>query len=133
MQNIFKIYFFTRYSLPAKAGGKKHKDIQMQNIFLHQIIMGNAAARQRLKFKDFAYIAKNTNFASRGVRKPFWRKMKNLTIDVQIVEDYYNDLIAKCPIGKMDLEVSFFSDTKSASRPPNIFSPVIFLFSSNSK
>merc|ERR1712060_568298 len=52
-----------------------------------QIIMGNAAARQRLKFKDFAYIAKNTNFASRG-----------------IVEDYYNDLIAKCPIGKMDLE-----------------------------
>ena len=24
----------------------------------------------------------------------------------QIVEDYYNDLIAKCPIGKMDLEVS---------------------------
>merc|ERR1711944_381746 len=49
--------------------------------------MGNAAARQRLKFKDFAYIAKNTNFASRG-----------------IVEDYYNDLIAKCPIGKMDLE-----------------------------
>merc|ERR1712198_540463 len=52
-----------------------------------QIIMGNTAARQRLKFKDFAYIAKNTNFASRG-----------------IVEDYYNDLIAKCPIGKMDLE-----------------------------
>merc|ERR1711936_426785 len=52
-----------------------------------QIIMGNAAARQGLKFKDFAYIAKNTNFASRG-----------------IVEDYYNDLIAKCPIGKMDLE-----------------------------
>merc|ERR1711910_149546 len=51
------------------------------------ITMGNAAARQRLKFKDFAYIAKNTNFASRG-----------------IVEDYYNDLIAKCPIGKMDLE-----------------------------
>merc|ERR1712112_601671 len=51
------------------------------------ITMGNAAARQRLKFKDFAYIAKNTNFASRG-----------------IVEDYYNELIAKCPIGKMDLE-----------------------------
>merc|ERR1712037_400326 len=52
-----------------------------------KIIMGNVAARQRLKFKDFAYIAKNTNFASRG-----------------IVEDYYNELIAKCPIGKMDLE-----------------------------
>merc|ERR1712088_829417 len=51
------------------------------------LTMGNTAARQRLKFKDFAYIAKNTNFASRG-----------------IVEDYYNDLIAKCPIGKMDLE-----------------------------
>merc|ERR1712226_95245 len=51
------------------------------------IAMGNAAARQRLKFKDFAYIAKNANFASRG-----------------IVEDYYNELIAKCPIGKMDLE-----------------------------
>merc|ERR1711928_39088 len=51
------------------------------------LTMGNAAARQRLKFKDFAYIAKNTNFASRG-----------------IVEDYYNELIAKCPIGKMDLE-----------------------------
>ena len=32
--------------------------------------MGNVAARQRLKFKDFAYIAKNTNFASRGVREP---------------------------------------------------------------
>merc|ERR1711915_680119 len=51
------------------------------------LTMGNTAARQRLKFKDFAYIAKNTNFASRG-----------------IVEDYYNDLISKCPIGKMDLE-----------------------------
>lgn len=49
--------------------------------------MGNAQARNRLKFRDFAYIAKNTNFASRG-----------------IVEDYYNDLIAKCPDGKMDLE-----------------------------
>merc|ERR1711936_1158665 len=51
------------------------------------ITMGNAQARNRLKFRDFAYIAKNTNFASRG-----------------IVEDYYNDLIAKCPDGKMDLE-----------------------------
>ena len=28
------------------------------------------------------------------------------TCSRQIVEDYYNDLIAKCPIGKMDLEVS---------------------------
>ena len=67
--------------------------------------MGNAAARQRLKFKDFAYIAKNTNFASRGVRVEHKRYV-GLTIDPQIVEDYYNELIAKCPIGKMDLEVS---------------------------
>ena len=47
----------------------KREILQLSKISLCQIIMGNVAARQRLKFKDFAYIAKNTNFASRGVRR----------------------------------------------------------------
>ena len=85
--------------------------------------MGNAAARQRLKFKDFAYIAKNTNFASRGVSyRPAILLICLKTILAQIVEDYYNDLIAKCPIGKMDLEVTsmFTWDGKTCSDEKNI-------------
>ena len=41
---------------------------------LQILTMGNTAARQRLKFKDFAYIAKNTNFASRGVSREYQRR-----------------------------------------------------------
>merc|ERR1712088_7732 len=52
-----------------------------------QIIMGNTAARQRLKAQDFAYISRNTAFLSRD-----------------IVSDYYTELMARCPDGKMEPE-----------------------------
>merc|ERR1711936_1076549 len=48
--------------------------------------MGNTAARQRLKAQDFAYISRNTAFLSRD-----------------IVSDYYTELMARCPEGKLDL------------------------------
>merc|ERR1712088_723326 len=49
--------------------------------------MGNTAARQRLKAQDFAYISRNTAFLSRD-----------------IVSDYYTELMARCPDGKMEPE-----------------------------
>jgi len=50
--------------------------------------MGNAAARQRLKSKDFAYISKNTAFLTSC-----------------IVEEYYTELIEKCSNGKIDADL----------------------------
>ena len=47
---------------------------------LQILTMGNTAARQRLKFKDFAYIAKNTNFASRGVSRDEQRRSEKMII-----------------------------------------------------
>merc|ERR1712088_876115 len=52
-----------------------------------QIIMGNTAARQRLKAQDFAYISRNTAFLSRD-----------------IVSDYYTELMSRCSDGKMEPE-----------------------------
>jgi len=49
--------------------------------------MGNTAARQRLKAKDFAYISKHTAFLTSN-----------------IVEDYYTELIENCRDGKMDAD-----------------------------
>ena len=58
-------------------------------IFL-QIIrstMGNAQARRRLGAKDFQYIAKNTAL-----------------LNMQIVTEYYTEMIKKYPDGKMEVE-----------------------------
>jgi len=49
--------------------------------------MGNTAARQRLKAKDFAFISRNTAFLSRD-----------------IVSDYYTELMERCSDGKMEQE-----------------------------
>ena len=49
--------------------------------------MGNAQARRRLNAKDFQYIANNTAL-----------------LNMQIVTEYYTELIKKYPDGKMDAE-----------------------------
>ena len=49
--------------------------------------MGNAQARRRLNAKDFQYIAKNTAL-----------------LNMQIVTEYYTELIQKYPDGKMEVE-----------------------------
>ena len=48
--------------------------------------MGNAQARRRLNAKDFQYIANNTAL-----------------LNMQIVTEYYTELIKKYPDGKMDV------------------------------
>ena len=49
--------------------------------------MGNAQARRRLNAKDFQYIAKNTAL-----------------LNMQIVTEYYTELIQKYPDGKMEVD-----------------------------
>jgi len=49
--------------------------------------MGNAQARRRLNAKDFQYIAKNTAL-----------------LNMQIVTEYYTELVQKYPDGKMEAE-----------------------------
>ena len=57
-------------------------------IFQQKILkMGNAQARRRLNAKDFQYIAKNTALLS-----------------MQMVTEYFTDLINKYPDGKMEVE-----------------------------
>lgn len=49
--------------------------------------MGNAQARRRLNAKDFQYIASNTAL-----------------LNMQMVTEYFNDLINKYPDGKMEVQ-----------------------------
>merc|ERR1719430_2824975 len=49
--------------------------------------MGNAQARQRIKARDFDYLAKFTGFATD-----------------ELVEEYFDQLMNKYPDGKMDAE-----------------------------
>ena len=49
--------------------------------------MGNAQARRRLNAKDFQYIAKNTAL-----------------LNMQIVTEYFTELVQKYPDGKMEAE-----------------------------
>ena len=49
--------------------------------------MGNAQARRRLNAKDFQYIATNTAL-----------------LNMQIVTEYFTDLVNKYPDGKMEVE-----------------------------
>lgn len=50
-------------------------------------IMGNAQARQRIKARDFDYLAKFTGFATE-----------------ELVEDYFDNLMDKYPDGKMETD-----------------------------
>ena len=52
-----------------------------------KLTMGNAQARRRLGAKDFQYIANNTAL-----------------LNMQIVTEYYTEMIKKYPDGKMDVE-----------------------------
>merc|ERR1712154_753888 len=52
-----------------------------------KIKMGNAQARQRIKPRDFDYLAKFTGFANE-----------------ELVEEYYDPLMDKYPDGKMSIE-----------------------------
>ena len=49
--------------------------------------MGNTQARRRLNAKDFQYIASNTAL-----------------LNMQMVTEYFNDLISKYPDGKMEVQ-----------------------------
>ena len=49
--------------------------------------MGNTQARRRLNAKDFQYIASNTAL-----------------LNMQMVTEYFNDLISKYPVGKMEVQ-----------------------------
>merc|ERR1712003_456657 len=49
------------------------------------VIMGNAQARQRIKARDFDYLAKFTGFATEG-----------------LVENYFDNLMDKYPDGEME-------------------------------
>ena len=65
-----KLQFSILFEIIFEMNNSRHS---YENI-LQILTMGNTAARQRLKFKDFAYIAKNTNFASRGVSREDQRR-----------------------------------------------------------
>jgi len=49
--------------------------------------MGNSQARQRIKARDFEYLAKNTRFAT-----------------LELVEEYFDMLMEKYPDGKMEVD-----------------------------
>merc|ERR1712126_690997 len=51
------------------------------------VSMGNSQARQRIKARDFEYLAKNTRFAT-----------------LELVEEYFDTLMEKYPDGKMEVD-----------------------------
>ena len=62
--------------------------------------MGNAQARQRIKARDFDYLAKFTGFATEEVSLFSYESMTNCYI--QLVENYFDNLMDKYPDGKME-------------------------------
>ena len=62
--------------------------------------MGNAQARQRVKARDFDYLAKYTGFVTCevGVNEP----LPIIWYFFQLVEEYFDMCMDKYPDGKMD-------------------------------
>merc|ERR1711915_902433 len=74
-------------SQALSAVSSDHQPVKFSVKLREKVRMGNSQARQRIKPRDFEYLAKNTRFAT-----------------LELVEEYFDTLMDKYSDGKMEVE-----------------------------